>query len=88
MKRNSTAVDDRRCHLGPSHCPPDASLAHRVDLVDQLPVVATAEFFHLLDPEPGRGLTVVPDLLGIGAETLEAGLARDPVAYRFLVAVA
>ena len=88
VKRNSTVSSTGDAISGPPSRPSDASLAHRVDLVDQLPGVATAQLPHLLDPHAGRGLAVVPYLVGVGAEPLETGLARDPVADGLLVAVA
>src|SRR4029453_14626311 len=80
VKRNSTASTGAPIIARPP--------AHGVDLIDQMPGVAATHLPDLLYPQPGRGLTVVPYLLRIGAEPLEPGLARDPATDRLLVAVA
>jgi hypothetical protein len=58
-----------------------------VHVPDQPPGIAVG-LAHHLDPDPGGGVAVLPPLDRVGAESLEPGLARDPVAHRLLVAVA
>jgi hypothetical protein len=77
----------RRVELRPSPGPSDAPLAHRVNVPDQPPGIAVG-LTHHLDPDPSGGIAVLPLLDRVGPESLEAGLARDPVTHRLLVAVA